>query len=124
MIRETPSLLPSSLPATSTPTLQPSPPPIFQPSSTPSTQWYVDPDGRYQVALPSDWHPGDQPGTVSGTNGYFHAGNLPEMAFYSRAYQVCMRMVQTLSEPTAVLLSDFDKIDICKVVSVQPVYNN
>ncbi len=100
-------------------TSQPSPMPIAQPSPTTGNQWYVDPDGRYKVALPSDWRPGDQPGTVSGTNGYFHAGNLPEMAFYSRAYQVCMRMVQTLSEPAAVrLLPYFDKIDNCEIVQV------
>jgi hypothetical protein len=119
----TPSLPPSpsatstlTVPPLPTPTSTPSPSP--QPSPTPIFQFYVDPDGRYQVALPSDWRPGDQPGTYAGPGGYFRAVNLPEMAFYSRAYQVCMHMVQTLSEPAAVLLSDFDKIDSCKIVQI------
>jgi hypothetical protein len=91
-----------------------------QPSSTPSLQFYVDPDGRYQVALPSDWRPGSQLGTASGPDGYFKAGDLPEMAFYSRAYQVCMRIAQTLGEPATVrLLPYFDKVDSCEIVPAQ-----
>jgi hypothetical protein len=71
------------------------------------------------VELPADWRSGDQPGMLKGANGYFHAGDLPEMGFYTRAFQVCMRLVQTLGEPAApLLLPFFNKIDSCQVVPI------
>jgi hypothetical protein len=92
-------------------------PPALQSSSTPGKQLYIDPDGRYQVELPADWHSGDQAGTYAGPNGYFRAGSLPEMGFYSRADEVCMRLVQTLGEPAAPqLLMLSSTIDSCQVV--------
>ena len=104
---------PTAYPAPLTP--EPSP----HPSSTPGKQLYVDSEGRYQVELPDDWRPGDQAGVYKGPDGYFHAGDLPEMGFYSRAYQVCMRLAQTLGEPTAPLMSPIPvDIDSCQVAPI------
>ena len=100
-----------------TATLSPSPTP--RPSPTPGKQVYLDPEGRYQVELPADWQPGAQPGMFSGPDGYFQAGDLAEMGFISRAYQVCMRLVQAMAEPAAALMLPFsDKIDSCQVVPI------
>lgn len=101
------------------PTAYPPPAPTPRPSPTPGKQLYLDPGGRYQVELPEDWQPGDQPGAYAGPDGYFRAGDLPEMGFYSQAYQVCMRLVQNLTEPTAPLMSPIPaNIGSCQVVPI------
>ena len=123
--QETPNLPAQTPVSTYTPTVQTlptstiSPSATTRPSPTPGKQLYVDPEERYQVELPVDWLPGAQPGLFTGSDGYFQAGDLPEMGFYSHADQVCMRLVQALNEPAAPLLTPFfAKIDSCQVVPI------
>lgn len=90
------------------PTITRSPSPV--PSETPPTlptstatlqneRIYYDSQGWYSVQVPIDWKETGKPDSLSGENGFFETGYLPEMGYIPSSLDVCVWLANIDSEP-------------------------